>query len=265
MQRLVRNFIASLVQKAGYTIIKSARMTDLQADSRASQILRVLQALPEDIGARSLQLVARMKSQYGQDLVALAASNFAHEGYFVEFGATDGVSLSNTWLLENDFGWKGILAEPARGWHSSLRMNRNCIIDERCVWHRSGEQLTFRETPVGELSTVASYTRGDALAEARVTGRDYEVESISLNDLLDVAKAPQFIDFLSIDTEGTELLILQNLDFERYRFRMISVEHNHRPQRHDIHRLLSANGYTRIMEDLSQCDDWYVSPAHSAI
>jgi len=265
VKRLITDTIARLAQRAGYSIIKADRLGALQADTWGAQVLRELQALPGDHGARALALVSRVKSQYGQDLAALAASGFKRDGFFVEFGATDGLCLSNTWLLEKEFGWTGILAEPARRWHQGLAENRNCTIERRCVWHRSGEKLRFRETPYGELSTVASFAEGDQHAVARKDGVEYEVETISLNDLLTAAKAPPLVDFLSMDTEGTEYLILEGFDFSRHQFRLISVEHNHGPQRHDIHKLLSAKGYVRILEGLSPCDDWYVVPGLSQI
>ncbi|NKB76872.1 MAG: hypothetical protein GKR96_07435 [Gammaproteobacteria bacterium] len=58
------------------------------------------------------------KSQLRQGLFALSELSFKQGGFFVEFGATNGVGLSNTHLLETKFGWKGILAEPAKLWHT---------------------------------------------------------------------------------------------------------------------------------------------------
>ena len=197
-------------------------------------------------------------SQLLQDLFVLHRTGEKRNGYFVEFGATDGVSLSNTYMLERDYGWSGIVAEPARGWHERLRANRRCRISTLCVWDVSGASLPFNEAPVGELSTIASYSGGDAHAGAREGGRHYAVSTVSLNDLLDMHDAPGEIDYLSIDTEGSELRILAAFDFSRRRIGCISVEHNFTPARRQLHELLTDRGYRRVFESISFWDDWYV-------
>jgi hypothetical protein len=84
------------------------------------------------------------------------------------------------------------------------------------------------------------------------------VETISLLDLLKVHNAPRFIDFLSIDTEGSEFEILKNFDFESYSFGSICVEHNFGETREQINTLLLANDYVQVHGDLSDFDDWYI-------
>ncbi|MCA6282394.1 MAG: FkbM family methyltransferase, partial [Phenylobacterium sp.] len=69
---------------------------------------------------------------------------------------------------------------------------------------------------------------------------------------------PRRIDYLSIDTEGSELDILQALDFDAWEIRLIMVEHNFTPKRREIHGFLTAKGYRRKFETLSNVDDWYV-------
>lgn len=200
----------------------------------------------------------KSRSQLRQDLFVLGSLGFPRGGFFVEFGATDGVGLSNSYLLETEFGWSGIVAEPARGWSKALRENRLCAVDTRCVWSESGKKLSFNETNVGELSTVDIFSGADAHAEDRKGGRFYEVETVSLLDLLVQHSAPDIIDYLSVDTEGSELEILDSFDFSRYSFRVITVEHNFTSQRSKIKKLLERNGYRRVHEEVSQFDDWYV-------
>lgn len=179
-------------------------------------------------------------------------------GYFVEFGAADGMNGSNSWLLEADFGWSGIVAEPARIWHKRLERNRRCIVDRRCVAGRSGERLLFRECQNPELSTIDACAENDRFGPMREARVRYPVETVSLNDLLKQHGAPRDIDYLSLDTEGSEPIILGPLDFEAYRPRIITVEHSHSPAREILYGLLSAHGYRRKFESLSQIEDWYV-------
>ena len=198
------------------------------------------------------------KAQLGQDLFMLAELDFKCSGYFVEFGATDGVELSNTWLLEKMFDWNGILAEPARCWLPQLKLNRHAAIDTHCIWMHSGSTLQFNETPYAELSTIDAYSDTDYHSASRATGHLYEVETLSLSDLLAKHNAPQQIDYLSIDTEGSEFDILRNFDFERYNVKVITCEHNFTSNRKKIFNLLTMHGYIRKYEDLSSFDDWYV-------
>ncbi len=199
------------------------------------------------------------KSQLFQDLWALWVSGQKRGGFFVEFGATDGVNLSNTWLLEKTMGWQGILAEPNPGFHEALQANRACALSTKCVYSESGLQLEFLAARKGELSRIASIGLADGHdGVARIARRTLLVETISLNDLLVEQRAPERIDYLSVDTEGSELEILKAFDFDRWDVRAITVEHNYTPARDEIHGLLSQHGFQRQLEDLSLYDDWYV-------
>jgi len=153
--------------------------------------------------------------------------------------------------------WRGILAEPARCWHEDLPKNRRCALDKRCVWDSSGQTLSFNEVESAELSTVGTLSNSDYHATTREKGKIYDVQTVTLNDLLTEHGAPRIMDYLSIDTEGSELLILKSLNFEKHRFNIITVEHNFTPQRVEIHELLTARGYARVFSELSRWDDWY--------
>jgi hypothetical protein len=201
-------------------------------------------------------------SQFFQDLFVLFVLAGKRNGYFVEFGACDGLHLSNTLLLERKLGWTGILAEPARRYHDALRLNRGCFVDQRCVYTRTSEHLAFRDTAIDGLGTLSKFAEADHMAERRLSAEEYLVETVSLNELLSFHAAPYEIDYLCIDTEGSELAILEAFDFSRHQFGVITVEHNFTPTRASIRGLMERQGYINLFPNLSEVDDWFVHKSH---
>lgn len=211
-----------------------------------------------------LSFAARMapysNAQLLQDLWVLHELKEKRNGYFVEFGACDGVTLSNTLLLEKTYGWQGALAEPARTWHAALYRNRNCYISDKCIYQSDGLEVLFNEVDIGELSGVNDVIGNDFHADFRRDARQYPVATISLDRFLSEARAPRRIDYLSIDVEGSEFDVLQSLDFTAHDIALISVEHNFSESRQGIYNLLTGMGYRRRFGQLSLFDDWYVRP-----
>jgi len=142
-----------------------------QQGSRAIEDIAIILELPDRHSSRLLKILGRSRSQLRQDLVVLSLLDFKRNGYFVEFGATNGFDLSNTYLLEKDFGWSGILAEPARCWHKDLRNNRDCHVETVCVWRDSYSILKFNEVDTAELSTIDAYSSLDNHHVARKDGK----------------------------------------------------------------------------------------------
>ncbi|WP_269625338.1 tetratricopeptide repeat protein [Prochlorococcus marinus] len=207
--------------------------------------------------ATCLRNFRHSQSQFRQDLFALSELNFKEKGFFVEFGSCDGFIGSNSYLLEKFFNWNGILAEPATFWHKELKKNRSVKIETKCVWRSSGEDIFFNEpSTFKQMGSIESFynTKKEYIEETK----RYIVKTISLLDLLDINKAPKNIDYLSIDTEGSEYEILKAFDFERYRFKVITCEHNFTPMREKIYYLLTKKGYERKFTNISRVDDWYV-------
>ncbi len=254
----IRSLLKKTLCDLGIVVLtgKSARL--FEANTAARQDLAFLRELPERHMARALRSMDQSKAQLRQDLFVLSQLDYKQGGFFVEFGAANGRDLSNSWLLEKQFGWTGIVAEPARLWHAQLAENRSCRIDHRCVWSRTGETLRFQEAGIPELSTLADFSASDRHRDIRRTEAEYDVQTISLLDLLAAYDAPRDMDYLSIDTEGSELPILESFDFSRYRFRVITCEHNYTEDRAKIAGLLGRNGYRRVFEAFSRFDDWYV-------
>jgi FkbM family methyltransferase len=226
---------------------------DANSDLRKSELLKFV--------AACFKYAEVSQSQNYQDIFALYKNHFRKNGFFVEFGATDGITGSNTYLLERDFYWSGILAEPNKVWHSSLAANRNCDISDKCVFTVTGETVEFVTTEDAALSTVKGFGLDDEFGHVRKNAPTVQVETISLLDLLKEYNAPETIDFMSVDTEGTEYGIL-NAFFQQnknqYNIRCVTVEHNFTPMRDKIHTLMAVNGYTRKFTEISRWDDFFV-------
>ena len=211
--------------------------------------------------AHCVERLRYSKAGYLQDLYVSHKLRGAKDGFFVEFGAADGILLSNTYYLEKHLGWDGILAEPLPDWNHKLLTTRAASVDNRCVWSESGKTLEFRLSMHPELSSIKGFGETDSNAEARLANsRIFEVETISLNDLLAAYDAPRTIDFLSIDTEGSELEILRAFDFARYQVRVLIVEHNYTETREPLRELIEAQGFVREFTSFSKNDDWYYHP-----
>lgn len=202
-------------------------------------------------------LPAKSPSQLGQDLWVLEQTGYKNGGFFVEFGAANGVLLSNTFLLETEFNWKGLCADPNPDFFKELKENRSCTVSDACVGGKTGQKVSF--ILANEYGCVEDYMDADMHAEKREayqrTGGVVELETISLHDLLIANDAPKRIDYISIDTEGSEYDILATFPFEKWDVHCFTIEHNFTPQRKLIRELMEANGYA-----CTECsfDDWYV-------
>jgi|CXWL01.1.fsa_nt_gi FkbM family methyltransferase len=195
-------------------------------------------------------------SQLGQDIWVLEKTGYKRNGYFVEFGATDGVLLSNTWLLEKEFDWQGICAEPNPKFFAQLKQSRQCTISEAYIGGATGKQVEFilADAFGGSQEYADDDQHADKRAAYRAAGKVLSLSAISLNDLLQQNGAPREIDYLSIDTEGSEFEILENFPFDQWHIRLLTIEHNFTQRRADIRALLKQYGYHCTEQ---QWDDWY--------
>jgi FkbM family methyltransferase len=171
--------------------------------------------------------------------------------------------LSNTILLEKQFKWDGVVAEPLKRFLKKLKSSRKVKIETDLVYSVSDKKILFREVLNTEnssalFSTINSYTSNDFHSQQRKICKSYKLNTIKLNDLLIKHNSPKIIDYLSIDTEGSEFEILKKVNFKKYKFRVITCEHNYSKKQKKIYKLLISNGYKRVLEEISNVDDWYV-------
>ena len=214
----------------------------------------------------SFKKIKNIKSQLYQDVFAYFIIGNKFDKTFLEFGATDGLELSNSYMLENSFGWKGALSEPSPQWYNSLKENRkNTEIITKCIWTESGKTLEFFMSDIGVLSTLKNFIESDKnsmpgnTTQRKKGGRIISVNTISLNDVIKVYFNNISPSYISIDTEGSEYEILKSFNFNNYRPKVFTIEHNFTDLQTGINDLMKSNNYERIFNKLTAFDAWYVS------
>ena len=207
-----------------------------------------------------------ISSQLYQDIFASFIVGNKFNKTFLEFGATDGIDLSNTYMLENFEKWQGVLSEPSLQWHEALKKNRkNSKIITKCIWSQSGKNLDFFMSDVGVLSTIKDFIESDKNSmpgntlERKKAGKIISVETISLNDVIKEYFNNISPSYISVDTEGSEYEILKSFKLDIYRPKVFTIEHNFTDFQMKIDDLMKLNNYKRIFRELTAFDAWYVS------
>lgn len=184
-------------------------------------------------------------------------------GFYVELGANDGISVSNTYYFELKRGWRGVLVEPSPSNFLkclSLRGVNNSVHCNACV--SFGYKERFVEMEYANLMTVSKGLDSDltnleehinfAKKFMPINEKIFSFGALAkpLSVILDESKAPKKIDLLSLDVEGAELEILKGVDFEKYEFNFMLIECRNFDR---LSAYLSGVGYEYI-EALSKHD-----------
>ena len=242
----------------GHTVLTQAYEQGLLIEDKKKILLNFIEYIKN--------FESNFKSQLYQDLFAsfIVKNNF--DKTFLEFGATNGVDLSNTYTLENKFLWSGALAEPDINWIESLKKNRTkSKIITKCIWSKSGEKKNFFSSKVGVLSTLDDFKNSDIdsmpgnTAQRIKEGVNIEVDTISLNQVIREEFNNISPSYISIDTEGSEFEILSSFNFSKYHPAVFTIEHNFTDLQDKIDQLMLDNNYVRIFKKLTAFDAWYIS------
>lgn len=178
-------------------------------------------------------------------------------GYFIELGANNGFSQSNTLYFELKKRWRGVLIEPVPHLYLQCLRRRsrpgNSIICAACVPFEFDEKFVEIEY-AGLMSLSKSLEldidapeefleRGRAHLNNKSEGFRFGAPAMTLTQILDENQSPKKIDLLSLDVEGAEISVLNGIDFERYDIEHILVETRNFQA---IEKFLLANDYTFI-------------------
>mmetsp|Transcript_100872 Transcript_100872/g.285906 ORF Transcript_100872/g.285906 Transcript_100872/m.285906 type:complete len:281 (-) Transcript_100872:51-893(-) len=216
----------------------------------ALQLLRA-RAIQVDLGApvftlvppstSPLNLTAQKTSysQWRQDVIVEPLfANITH-GFFVESGATDGESSSNTVYFERK-GWTGLLVEPDRKFFDALRAkHRNAFL------FQGGLSPT---NATGHFTFHPSYG-GGSISERmpkKHAKHDYEVVTVPLHMLMQ-AMSRKTVDFWSLDIEGLEGAVLEATDFGAVEVGVLLIEMNKEGANNDrIKAVMDKQGFVDI-------------------
>jgi FkbM family methyltransferase len=197
-------------------------------------------------------------SHIGQDKWVAEVFRRARGGYFLDFGAFDGITTSNTLFLEKELGWFGICVEPNPLYYTDVCRLRNCIKVNSALWTTSRQSLEFRDAH--GLSSLASFGSHDTHTETRIKAPIIRVDTINPNELLKRFNAPTVIHYMSLDTEGCEFEILEAIRLDEYKIAMMTIEHNHEEKKRDKVRVfLGKLGYQYLQ---NKNDDFFYHHEH---
>jgi FkbM family methyltransferase len=190
-------------------------------------------------------------SQYNQDeFVDKVILRKKKNGFFVEIGAHDGISFSNTYFFEKYRNFDGLCIEPNPSVFTRLQQNRKCTVLNACISDSentvnflviegyaemlSGIIDTYDPKHLERINNMIALEGG---AKKEISVRSILLQNISF---LHGKK----IDYMSIDTEGNELNILQTIDFSKTKVNCLTIENNYDDKA--IGEIMKSNNYVKI-------------------
>ncbi len=210
----------------------------------------------------TLSLYGDYKSQAGQD--KFVNERFFHnrkDGFFLDIGAHDGQSFSNTWFFEKNLGWKGICFEPLPHLYNQLKACRNCLCINACVSQINGHLPFLHVDSCDEMLSGLCGTFNERKLNAvredilQLGGelKIIQVPCVRLDSILEMHSVTH-VDFLSLDVEGHELQVLKTIDFSKVAIDVIAVENDYHDEA--IRSILYENGF--ILYEHLHVDDIFV-------
>ena len=211
------------------------------------------------------------KAQYGEDKLLWEMFNQRREGFFIEVGAWNGISLSNTYFLEQ-MGWTGILVEPLRELFEDCVRNRprSRVVHAACTTPNQGATIKFTRVVGNEMLSCIHPEPAHA-QRCRSEGRQFEeieVPAVTLDRLIVrerngpwpgpgpwKPKVGWQIDLVSIDVEGGEMDVLKGFNLDRFKPRVLLIENN-LPSGVAVAQYLQRFGYKRVHRQV--INDFYV-------
>lgn len=202
------------------------------------------------------------QSQYLQDkFINKYIFKNKNNGTFIEIGAYDGITFSNSYFFEKSLNWNGICIEPIPARFQQLKKNRNVHLENVCIGDKN-ETLEFLHVngPSEMLSGIIDNYEDSHLQrvdkEISELGGEKEiikVQSVLLHNLTEKYNLRE-IDYCSIDVEGSEIKILNSIDFNKIDIKLLSIENNYNLD--EIREIMQNSNY--IFLGRLEADDLFI-------
>lgn len=178
-------------------------------------------------------------SQFGQDGILAPILSQIKNGFFVESGAFDGETLSNTIYYES-LGWQGLLVEPGDAYFKIASKKRKAWVFHGAISPSNGSMLLhFTDEENG------AFSHEDATSSRQVQAEPLE----KLIRAIDSDR--RTVDFWSLDIEGSECEVLASTDFQKLQVGILMVEMNKTPENNRcILAVMERNGFQDIGKTL---------------
>ena len=151
-------------------------------------------------------------------------------GWFIDSGAgPDGITASNSYVLETELGWKGLLVEPHPECCKRVKANRSAAVEECCLTDSSCQAEFVLNDEHPELSSIPQHLSEPDFVAAGYARKQFtkvRVPGVPLWELLRRHHAPSTIEYMSLDIEGAEWIALKDFPFDEFRILCMTVENN---------------------------------------
>jgi len=191
--------------------------------------------------------------QLNQDMFAYLYFKGKRNGFYVDIGANDGKTGSNTLLFE-ELGWDGVCIEPLPEVYNTLIQNRKCKCYNVAISDKNEDEVEFIRASGAEMLSGLSSEMSEAHKQ-RIVNENAKMEKITvktktLDAVIQEVNRGGYIDFLSIDVEGAEISILKSIDFTKYKFGLITLESNKevKGEEQQIKDFMDSKGYNCYAE-----------------
>lgn len=190
------------------------------------------------------------KGQIGQDIIAYICLKNKKNGFYIDIGAYDGITLSNTYIFEK-LGWNGFCVEANPKTFEKLQNNRKCDCYNYALCSKELGKSKFFTSSIDVLDVLEVHNsdshRDRIIKSSNNNTNVIEIETTTFEKIMNNYKDVQHIDFMSLDIEGGEFDVLSSIDFNKYSFSLITVEYN--DKYNEIKEFMLSKGYKILMKN----------------